>query len=92
MAYDDKELKRHVHQQRGKKDRAPLTELSENETRKRLENDILGLLLRVNDREYFVREVETLTARYRLRMGAEQRENAPRVYEQYQKQRRNVSR
>ena len=92
MAYDDKELKRHVRQQRRKKDRGPVTELSENEARKRLENDILGLLLRVNDREYFVREVEKLTARYGLRLGAEQRENALRVYDQYQKQRRNVSR
>jgi hypothetical protein len=50
------------------------------------------LLLRVNDREYFVREVEKLTARYGLRMGAEQRENALRVYDQYRKQQRNVSR
>ena len=39
-----------------------------------------------------VKEVEKLTARYGLRMGGDQRENALRVYDQYQKQRRNVSR
>lgn len=87
MAFDDDEIKRELKRQRTKKDRAPLKETSDEQARKRLEQDILLLLTKTNDRDFFLKQLETLTARHGLRMGSEQRSNVLRLYDQYQKQR-----
>jgi hypothetical protein len=87
MAFDDDEIKRELKRQRTRKDRAPLKETSDEQARKRLEQDILLLLTKSDDRAFFLRQVENLTARHGLRMGSEQRSSVLRLYDQYQKQR-----
>jgi hypothetical protein len=91
MAYDDKEIVREFKRESKKKDRAPLAELSDDAALKRLEHDIFLVLTRSESREFFVQEVEKLTARYGLRTGLEQRANARRLYDQYQIQKKNAS-
>ena len=92
MAYKDEEIKRHLWQQRVKKDRPSIPGLEDDKRRRRLEADILALLQKVDDREYFVKEVEKITARSGLQMGLKQRERALRLFDQYVSQRKKPSR
>ncbi len=88
MAYDDDELKRDRKQRIRKKDQPPLKAPEDRERRRRLEDDLQELIETVEDREYFAREVERLTARCGLRMGREQRERALRFWDAYWSRRR----
>jgi hypothetical protein len=92
MSYDRKEIKRHIREQRVKKDGPALRELSDDVARKRLEKDIYLLLAKTANRDLFLKEIERLTARYGLRTGLEQKANALRLYDEYQRQTKNPSR
>ncbi|MBM4260509.1 MAG: hypothetical protein FJ145_03610 [Deltaproteobacteria bacterium] len=88
MAYDDDDIKREIKRQRIKKDRAPMKERKEAEAKRRLGSDILLLITRIDDRAFFLRQLETLTARYGLHIGETEKLNALRIYDQYRKRKR----
>jgi signal transduction histidine kinase len=88
MPYGDDDIKRDITRQRTRRDKAPPREFTEAQRLRRLENDLFRLMRETDDRDYFAKEVEKLIAHCGLRMERTQMENALRLFDQIQKQKK----